>query len=166
VSEFVKLAAGALFGVFVGLLVGWWKSHRDELRGLCDECCRTILDAADVATSYWLSAGSDTNSAANEARIMGLQVRLDGYRVMVTEFLEPGQRKKLEVAFVAFYDTLTGGDFKSPKRSIDEVRAYAALTKASIVIIAVRQGFYKTVSFRRAFLKPLRWLFLIDRAEP
>ena len=93
---------------------------------------------------------------------MGLQVRLDGYRVMVTEFLEASQRRNLEAAFVDFYDTLTGGDFKSSKRAIDEVRAYAALSKASIVILAVRQGFYKTVSFRRAVFIPLRWLFFID----
>jgi hypothetical protein len=94
---------------------------------------------------------------------MGLQVRLDGYRVMVTEFLEQGQRENLEAAFVDFYDTLTGGNFKSPKRVVDEMRAYAALTKASAVILAVRQGFYNTVSFQRIFLKPLRWFLFIDR---
>ena len=148
-SEFVKLAAGAFFGVFVGLLVGWWKSHRDELRSLCDECCKTITEAAEAASAYWLTSSGDEKNTINEARLLGLQVRLDGYRVMVVGLLERHQREKLNYAFAEFYDALTGGEFKTSKRSIDNARAHAAQVKASIAILAVRNGFYRTVSLRR-----------------
>jgi hypothetical protein len=57
VGEFLKLAGSALFGVIVGLFIEWWKSRRDELRILCDEFCKTVEQAGDLGSEYWLSDG-------------------------------------------------------------------------------------------------------------
>jgi hypothetical protein len=162
-SEFLKLTAGAFFGVIVGLLVQWWKSHREELRILCDESCRTVTEAADIASKYWLSDGAADDSKPNEARLLALQTRLDGYRVLLNQLFGGG--KAIDSALVEFYDVLTGGLFKSAKRAIDSDRAQAAHAKASIVILSIRNTFYDRVSFSRSFLRLLEWALPYRRPD-
>jgi hypothetical protein len=148
VSEFLKLAAGAFFGVIVGLLVQWWKSHRDELRGLCDETCRTITEASDLASKYWLSSASNQECGLQEARLIGLQVRIDGYYVLLSRYFRLRRREQLSANLANFYDALTGGTFKDSSRLEDPDRAHAAQTEAARAILSVRNAFYETTSLR------------------
>jgi len=138
VGEFLKIAAGAFFGVIVGLLIQWWKSSRDELRLLCDEFCATVRQTADLSSEYWLSTGG---AELAEARLTGMQRQLGGYRVLVSPRFHERQRQLLDGAAVDFFDAVSGGDFKVAGRPASKERAVLVQDKGAAFVLAIRTGF-------------------------
>jgi hypothetical protein len=146
VLEFAKLAGSAFFGVIVGLFIQWWKSSRDEFRSLCDEFCETVRETSDVASSYWYADNSDEDIVA-EARLTGLQRRLDGYRVLISSRLHDTHRRDLEFMLADFFDAITGGEFRSKSRKRDLERVVGVQTVGADVILCVRRGFANSMTF-------------------
>ena len=73
-------------------------------------------EKALMATEYWLSAGP---SLPKEARLVALQRRLGGYRVLVgQEFSEDGRAKVLSVS-ADLFDVMTGCTFARRTRAAD-----------------------------------------------
>lgn len=155
-SGFLQLALSAFLGVLVGVAVQWWKSNRDELRILCDEFCRTASDAADLASRYWLTDSKHEDNKINEARLLGMQTRLDGYRVLASHSLGEQENKEIEKASVDFFATITGGEFKSRDRLSDTDRITDSQTRGSALILAVRQGFYRSMHLQSIFGRAMR----------
>jgi hypothetical protein len=147
VIAFAQLAGGAFFGVVVGLLVQWWKSSRDELRLLCDEFAKAVRDTSDLGSAYWLSTPAEPGgSRLSEARIIGLQRQLDGYRVLIRHRFRATERSALETSTADFFDAMTGSDFMSPTRPRNADQATLAQVRGADLILTIRQGFVTSVS--------------------
>lgn len=141
-----KLALSALFGVMVGLAVQWWKSYRDETRILCEEFCSCIDEAADISSQYWHVSGKSSKSKILEARILGLQARLDGYRVLVGKKFARLEIESLNEKVADLFDAATGHTFKTENRLSDSDRAIRVQTCASELILQIRTSFERTTS--------------------
>lgn len=138
-----------------GLFLQWQKSRRDELRITCDEFCAVVQEAANLASEYWLTAGQIPQQ---EARLVALQRRLDGYRVLVSAGLSEEGHQKIISASSDLFDAMTGGAFSARSRGPDQTRSAAAQYHASDLILAIRTAFHEAVTFKSTFGRMCRRL--------
>jgi hypothetical protein len=151
----LTIALGVVTGILVGVSVQWWKSNRDELRILCDEFCRVVTDATDLGSKYWLST-NEPGSSIYEARLVGIQGLLEGYRVLLSKSLSEKHCNLIRHANAEFFDTLTGGEFMSPDRAADPSRVFEIQKRASDLILSIRRGFYESVRFGTTVVRLVR----------
>lgn len=142
----VTLILGALLGVIGGLTVQWLKSGRDELRSACDLYCKTIEDAADLASVYWLDPGDHSDAALREVRLIGFQRKLSGQHLLVTSRLHALDSEEISEQLSLLFDALTGGSFQETARTRDVGRARLVQEQAAKTATAIRLAFPSAVS--------------------
>lgn len=138
--ELLKVALGAFLGAIAAFSVQWIKTARDERRQLSDEFCKNVSDAADLATTYWRTQPTADQIGLQEDRLLGLQRRIDGYRVLVQRDFDPHNSERLQSAVADLFDAITGGEFGEAGRHADHNRSLASQVKASDLILAIREG--------------------------
>jgi hypothetical protein len=153
--NFGSLITGAVGGWLSGTALELWKSGRQDLAKLCDEFCDAIGEAGDAGAEYWLLAGDDPQSPGIEAKLYGLQRRIDGYHAITCTRLHDAGVTWIADELVKFYDALNGGLFGDPKRLPDMNAARQAQDRAADAILAVRRGAFETASFRET---SFRWM--------
>lgn len=156
-------AGGALFGFVFSAILQRSKSARDELHIACDEFCEVSLAAADAGTSYWLKPADKANSGLTEAEahLAGYQRRLSGYEALVRRGLHHEGGQDIEMPIMALFDALTGGDFRSPERKRDPIRAAAIQAHAADLVLAIRGSFIDKMDGRKIISRT--WNTVIGR---
>lgn len=126
---------GAALGFLSALSIRHWQYRRDLWLDRVKQFCNGVDEAAKAGVSYWLKArGTGKNaeqSDLNEALIMGLQTRLDGFFVS----LGFDELENLELRMSDFRGSLTGGDFAGAQRASDPDRARLLQMYASDLIV-------------------------------
>lgn len=142
VSGLVGAVVGA--GVTGGFHI--WKLRRDELAARCDEVCKAIQQAAELATDYW-SKDQSASTAPNvaEARVFGAQTLCDGLYAELRDRFSQNEAAALDVHMSNLLDALTGGDFSVAGRSADAERTRSSMQCASATIIAIRKAHHDTM---------------------
>lgn len=159
---FIAPLLTGLFGVLAGISAQWWRSSRDELRLLCEDFCRLASEAAELGGAYWLLPASDHLIPMSEARLNAYQRRLAGYNALVGERLHKEGTEQIDEALIDFLDALTGGTFGTVDRQPDMDRMGACHDKAADVVLSIREGFIRAVSFRERIYRvvtraPRKW---------
>jgi hypothetical protein len=142
-----NLLVGAIIGFASAFLLRSWQYRRDvwlkRVEGLC-----AVLDlAAQSGTEYWIAgraeqgngvhkdSSSEAKSDQTEARIIGLQGRVDG--MFASLELDETNDEDLQRLLSDFRDSLTGGCFGGATRDSDPDRARLVQMYASDLIVAV-----------------------------
>ncbi len=128
------MAIGFLLGWLVALATRMWQVRIDEHAQRYDDIRNTLLNAADIATAYWLKLQTLSDPEA-EAKLIGLYVLLNGLAVEVAAAYNDdrtvhGQRLQ------GFYDLTTGLDPRGFNvRQPDAARAQAVQSEAAELIL-------------------------------
>jgi hypothetical protein len=152
-----NLLVGAIIGFASAFLLRSWQYRRDvwlkRVEGLC-----AVLDlAAQSGTEYWIAgraeqgngvhkdSSSEAKSDQTEARIIGLQGRVDG--MFASLELDETNDEDLQRLLSDFRDSLTGGCFGGATRDSDPDRARLVQMYASDLIVAVWASAYSHLSY-------------------
>lgn len=121
-----------------------WRYRTDRLAATIDNLCNEINNAADKATSYWLTE-SDTDEVRR--RLLLTEYELVGRQSRIQELIGALniQDEKLVVAdlddlIASLLDAMTGGDFRVTGRTPDVVRAAEVQTVAARLNGCLRAG--------------------------
>ncbi len=121
-----------------------WRYRTDRLAATIDGLCGEINNAADKATSYWLTEG-DTDAIRSQMRLS--EYELVGRQSRIQELIGALyiQDEKLVVAdlddlIANLVDAMTGGDFRVTGRAHDPVRAAEVQTVAARLNGCLRAG--------------------------
>ena len=153
--EPAQILVGAALGFASALSLKWWAYRRDLWLSRVDNFCEAVDAAADVASEYWLESRVDADAALSrsldlkEAKIIGLQTRLDGLYASL-EFDNPILEQRLS----ELRDALTGGNFNVANRDADGERVRLVQTHASDLIVECRWAAYDAMGLW-AFMKRL-----------
>jgi hypothetical protein len=147
-GQFTVLLLSAVFAFVANAGLRWWQYRRDLWIARVEKYCEAVQAAADCATEYWSvkkSAKHDDEKfwselLIKEARLFGLQLRIDELRVSFQGRLSEQASAELIDFSAKLNDALTGGDWLEPIRAADSVRALAAQEYASVVIVRARTG--------------------------
>jgi hypothetical protein len=115
------------------LWVTWLKSHREEMRKNAEYFLTIVVEAADLASEYWLLPGSDPKCALHAVRLVGFQQRLSRLRITVSSSFSEGDRELLTNELQEFFDACTGGNHGDPDRLANVDRARSAQSVAAIL---------------------------------
>lgn len=146
-----SLLLGALIGFASAFLLRSWQYRRDVWLKRVENLCSTVDLAAQSSTEYWTTrddeaASSDTTKTdIAEARILGLQTRIDGM-VSALELDEP-DKERILLLLGDLRDCLTGGSFAGSRRRQDLERARLVQMFASDLIVTVWAAAYSHLSF-------------------
>jgi hypothetical protein len=124
----------------------WIRSARDELRLLCDETCKSAADAADLASEYWLEAGSWEKTRFYETKLLGAQEKLRKFVEMISQSFGRSDVELLDDRVVDFFDCLTGGRYGEQTRPADIERARFVQVQAAEIVLLARTSFKHAVS--------------------
>lgn len=146
-----SLFLGALIGFASAFLLRSWQYRRDVWLKRVENLCSTVDLAAQSSTEYWTARDDDaalsdtTKTDIAEARILGLQTRIDG----MVSALELDEPDKARILFLLgdLRDCLTGGSFAGAQRRRDLERARLVQMFASDLIVAVWAAAYSHLSF-------------------
>ncbi len=162
--EPAQLLLGALAGFAGTATLRWWQYRRDLWLARVERFCADVDKAAEVATEYWLKAKSpaapdlsDEDEAlisaldVHEARIIGLQIRVDGGLLCFADRLCKTDKEKLVEKANDFTLALTGGMFGSVARPADPDRARLIQMFASEMTLDARTYAYKALEAWHTF---------------
>lgn len=149
--EPAQILVGGLAGFASAAALRWWQYKRDLWLSRVERFCVDIDKAADVATEYWLKskapaeiddddAGVISALDVHEARIIGLQIRMDGGLVTFSERLCRDDQRALEQLSNDFTSAMTGGDFGALARPPDPDRARLVQMYASELALEARRS--------------------------
>jgi len=149
-GQFSVLLVSAIFAFVANAVLRWWQYKRDLWIARLEKYCEAVQSAADCATEDWSvkkSASLKQQDAKlwaevliKEARLFGLQSRIDGLRVSFERRLSREASAQLVDLSAKLNDALTGGDWHEPIRAANPVRALEAQQYASAVIVSARNG--------------------------
>lgn len=135
-----------------------WRYLTDRLAASIDSLCSEINNAADKATSYWLTEG-DTDTARAVLRLA--EYELVGRQSRIQELIGALyiQDERLVIAdlddlIISLIDAMTGGDFRVTGRPYDPLRAAEVQTVAARLNGCLRAGLSRHV--RRWVQHPFR----------
>lgn len=139
---------GALVGGLVTAWMHYWKFRRDEFGARCDELCRALVEAGQVAADYWSQEFEDPQKArAAEARLLGMQALIDGLSVQVLERFRKEDVMRVQRLLSDLMDALTGGQFSEASRPIDLARTSRAPQIAGGLVAKIREAHRNTMLF-------------------
>lgn len=153
---------GALLGSLFAFLFGIARMRIETHQRLCDELCKDIRKAADLATEYWLLAVSSDaprrsdkdaverfqRSIILEAQIVGQTDGILGQFEGLSKELPLDQREALQQALSRFLDQASGGEFTSRSGSPDLERAKQVQSGASEIVTLFRSAVLEAASIR------------------
>lgn len=104
------VAGGGISNLFIRI----WQYGHDSWGNLVDSICENLDSLGDIGTEYWCSAGEELREdAIREAKILGLQTRIDGLMGDFYARVHPS-RHNLHIVFQSkVRDAATGGKFQS-----------------------------------------------------
>lgn len=155
-DDLIKVILTAAAAATFTIAVTWLKADRDERRAQADEFNDAILEAADLATEYWLTAGNATNIRQMEARLIGYQQRLSLLAQIAFEAFSDFDRNNLRPDLADFFDACTGGDFKVIGRQVDTGRATEAQAVAAQIAARVRKASLRSAKLGSYLARQLR----------
>lgn len=155
---------GGLFTLAVRGGLRWWQYRRELWLGHVERMIDALDQFAERGTDYWLSANppgspGDNTSDKQEARLLGLQIRLDGTLEALIDRLSEHDAHAINHKMNDLTAALTGGDFGSRKRDPDPNRARLAQMYASELIVLI------SAAADRALTAGGLLLFMIERAK-
>lgn len=105
---------GVIGGGMSNLFIRIWQYGQDSWGSLVDSICENLESLGDLGTEYWCSAGKDaTEDSIREAKILGLQSRIDGLMGDFYDRVHPSRRKLHIACQSKVRDAATGGSFQS-----------------------------------------------------
>lgn len=167
--EPLQLIAGGVLGFTSAGALRWWQYRRDIWISLVERFCDALEEAADCSTEYWLQekidpavwdhdsdkagdAASDKKEqralAVQEAKILGLQTRLDGLLASFESRLRADDAAKIRLNLEGMTDALTGGNFQGLARGVDAERAQLAQVYAGDLLVDVRRAVDRALSLK------------------
>lgn len=157
-ANWLLAVATAFLAATLTLCVTWLKAHRDEIRAQCDDLIKTINEAADLASAYWLTGPASTELALMEARLVGFQIKIGLLEGLACGRFKRFHHQLLKDELLNFYDACTGGQFNVLGRSIDSGRAREAQAVAAHLTVRIRRSFVESVALGSYIGRRVPWL--------
>lgn len=141
---------GAILAILSTVVVQFAKARFDELGERCDEISSAALSAADLSSAYWLKAPTERSEAhaLEEAKLLGLQERINGMVVAVLPRLNSPMHAAVQDGLAALVDAISGGAFRVVPREPDADRVIAVQSAAAALIVALRVAHARRLTMR------------------
>jgi hypothetical protein len=145
-----------VFAAISAVMLQAWRWERDAFAKRIDEFCTLILDAADLAATFWTVSkplvrpilGKESDPAISkdlielqkvQTRVEGYQRKIDLFRIMIQDKIRITDRDQIVDRSADFFDAMTGGNFDAPIRTSDPRRARLVYMHSADFIAQLRR---------------------------
>jgi hypothetical protein len=153
-TEFIPALLGGFVGGVAAISVDFIKSRINYYTDRYNDLCKTIVDAADLSSQYWLlSVSSDESIPRNDAELgqfekaRDLEVRIEGLQEQILlgdedlrSELPKENRQRINDILRDYLNSLTGGDYKARTGASSVVSASLVQVEAARLVSEIRSG--------------------------
>ena len=160
---------GVLGGALSSAVLRLWQYRRDHWSETIVWFCERLETQADMAADYWCTRGSTKKKSqerTSEARILGMQARLDGLIEIILEGMRDDHHQPIREALSKFRDSVSGGTFQSATGVSDPDRARQVQDDAAELEVLILRYAAEARPERQLFWRIKRRLPFQKRVNP